>query len=178
MIILDGFQKLHWNSVGNLETVLGFLMLHVRWCLMWNVSQHQVEEPSALECDRFFWSALFFFFFLYTWSWRLQVCPWVSYYQPCYMGHICGLQCYDHLGRICAVLTVQKKAVDNFPVEQVSWKADIRSSSQEISSFNGKWTFISELKSACHWGSLWHCTLFFFMIGCQPSIPQVQILLL
>ena len=46
----------------------------------------------------------------------------VSYYLPCYMGHICGicgLQCYDHLGRICAVLKV-KKNVDNFPVDQGS----------------------------------------------------------
>ena len=47
------------------------------------------------------------------------------------------------------VLCLQfKNAVDNFPVEQGSWKADIRSSSQEIPSFNGKWTFISELKGA------------------------------
>jgi hypothetical protein len=100
-------------------------------------------------------------FFLYLGSWRLQVCPRVSYYLPCYMGHICGLHCYDHLGRICAVLSVQKKAVDNFPVEQGPWKADICSCSQDIPSFNEKWTFISELKSACHWGPLWHCTFFY-----------------
>jgi hypothetical protein len=30
-----------------------------------------------------------------------------------------GWQCYDHLGRICAVLTFHKKAVDNCPVERV-----------------------------------------------------------
>ena len=48
----------------------------------------------------------FFFFFL---SWILHVCPRVSYYLLCYMGHICGLQCYDHLGRICPVLAVQKR---------------------------------------------------------------------
>jgi len=62
------------------------------------------------------------------------------------MGHICGLQCYDHLGRTCAVLTVKEKAVDNFPVELGSWKTDIHSSSQETPSFSGKLTFISELK--------------------------------
>ena len=70
----------------------------------------------------------------------------VTFFLPCYMGHVCGLQCYDHLGRICGVLTVQKKAVCNFPVEQGSWKADIHSSSQETPSFSGKLTFISELK--------------------------------
>ena len=62
------------------------------------------------------------------------------------MGHIYELQCYDHLGRICAVLTVQKKAVDNFPVEQDSWKVDIHSSSQETPCLSGKLTFISKLK--------------------------------
>jgi len=39
---------------------------------------------------------------------------------------------------MCAVLTVQKKAVDNIPVERDSWKADIHSSSQETPSFSGK----------------------------------------
>jgi len=34
-------------------------------------------------------------------------------------------------------LQFKKKAVDNFPVEQGSWKADIHSSSQEVPSFNG-----------------------------------------
>jgi len=53
-------------------------------------------------------------FFFVPWSWRLQVCRRVSFYFPCYMGHICGLQCYDRLGRICGVLTVQKMAVDTF----------------------------------------------------------------
>ena len=62
------------------------------------------------------------------------------------MGHIYGLQCYDHLDRICGVLTVQKKAVDNFPVEQGSWNVDIHSSSEETPSFSGKLTLISELK--------------------------------
>jgi hypothetical protein len=61
VIILDGFQKLHQNSVGNLETMLGFLMLHVRWSIMWNVTQHQLGEPSTRDCDRFFWTACFFF---------------------------------------------------------------------------------------------------------------------
>jgi len=99
--------------------------------------------------------------FFVPWSWRLQVCPRVSYSLPCYMGHICGLQCY-HFRRVCAVLTVQKKAVDNFVVAQGSWKADIRSSSQEVPSFNGKWTFLPELKNACHCGPLWHHTMLFF----------------
>jgi len=45
-------------------------------------------------------------FFWVPCSLDLQVCPRVSYYLLCYVGHICGLQCYDHLGRICAVLTV------------------------------------------------------------------------
>jgi hypothetical protein len=49
------------------------------------------------------------------------------------MGHICGLHCYHHLGRICAALTV-----DNFRLEQGSLKAEIRSSSQEIPSFSVK----------------------------------------
>ena len=62
VIILDGLQKLHWHPIGNLETVLGFLMLHVRWSLMWNVTQHQLGEPSALDCDRFFCIACIFFF--------------------------------------------------------------------------------------------------------------------
>jgi hypothetical protein len=30
VIILDGFQKLHLNSIANLETELGFLILHVK----------------------------------------------------------------------------------------------------------------------------------------------------
>jgi hypothetical protein len=41
--------------------------------------------------------------------WRLQVCPRVSYCLLCYMGTPWGLQCYDHLGWICAVLTVHKR---------------------------------------------------------------------
>jgi len=49
------------------------------------------------------------------------------------MGHICGIcwmQCYD-LDRICAVLTVKKKkGLDNFPVEQGTWKVNIHPSSQ------------------------------------------------
>jgi len=138
---------------------------------MWNVTQHQLGEPSALDCHRFFWTACIFFV---PWSWWLQVCRRVSYGLPCYMGHICGLQCYDHLGRLCAVHTVQNKEVDNFSVEQVSQKADICSSSQEIPSFNGEWTFIAELKSACHWGPLWHCTVLFLMMVCQPSIPRCK----
>ena len=84
---------------------------------------------------------------------------------------------------MCTVLSVQKKAVGNFPVVQDCWKANIRPSSQEIPSFNGKWTH--ELKSAYHWGPLRHCNLSFFFIGCQPHRstsqpcdPQVQILLL
>jgi len=40
------------------------------------------------------------------------------------------------------VLTVQNKTVDNFVVEQSSWKANICTSSQEVPSFNGKWTFL------------------------------------
>jgi len=80
------------------------------------------------------------------------------------MGHICGLQCCDRLGRICAVLTVQKKAVDNFPVEQGSSKADIHSSSQETPCFSGKVTFISELKLLATEGhcDMVHCLFFFF----------------
>ena len=35
-------------------------------------------------------------------------------------------------------LQLKKKAVDNFPVEQGPWKAEIHSSSQEIPSFNEK----------------------------------------
>jgi len=108
--------------------------------------------------------------FFVPWSCRLQVCPRVSYSLPCYMGDICGLHFYYHLGRLCAVFTVQKKAIDNFVVAQGSWKADIHSSSQEVPSFNGKWTFLPELKNACHCEPLWHHTmLFFFMIGCHPS---------
>ena len=61
VIILDGLQKLHWHPIGNLETVLGFLMLHVRWSLMWNVTQHQLGEHSALDRDRFFYTAPIFF---------------------------------------------------------------------------------------------------------------------
>jgi len=53
-------------------------------------------------------------------------------------GTFWGWQCYDHLGRICAVLTVHKKAVDNCPMEQGSLKADIRSCGQEIPSLIGK----------------------------------------
>ena len=48
MIIHNSFQKLHWNSVGNIEIVLGFLMLHVRWSLMWNVTQHQLGNLKPL----------------------------------------------------------------------------------------------------------------------------------
>jgi len=109
-------------------------------------------------------------FLFVPWSCKLQVCPRVIFYLPWYVGHICGLHFYDHLGRICAVLTVQNKAVVNFPVEQGSWKADIHSSSQEIPSFNGMLTFISELKSACYCGPLSHCNLFFILLmGCQSS---------
>jgi len=36
-------------------------MLHVRLSLMWNVTQHQLGEPSALDCDRFFWTACILF---------------------------------------------------------------------------------------------------------------------
>ena len=147
-------------------------MLQVRWSLMWNVPQHQLGEPSAPDCDRFFWTVCIFFV---PWSWRLQVCPRVSLYLPCYMGQICALQCYDNLGRICAVLTVQKKAVDNFPVEQGCWKADIHSSRQETPSFSGKLTFISELKLPATEG---HCgtvpCLFFFNI----RLSVIQMLLL
>jgi len=28
--------------------------------------------------------------FFVPWNWRLEVCSRVSYYQPCYMGHILG----------------------------------------------------------------------------------------
>jgi len=73
------------------------------------------------------------------------------------VGHICGLQFYDNIGSICVVLTVKKKAVDNFPAEHDSCKVDIRSFSHEIPSFNGMLTFISELKNACH------CASFFFI---------------
>jgi len=73
------------------------------------------------------------------------------------------------------VLTVQEKVADKFPLEQTSWKADVRQSNQEIPRFNGKWTH--ELKIACHLRPLWHYP-FFFLIGCQPCIPQLQILLL
>jgi len=87
--------------------VLDSLMLHVRWSLMWTVPQHQLGEPSDPDCDSFLWTACILFV---PWSWRLQVSPRVSFFLPCYMGHIYGLQCYDHLGRICAVLTVQKSS--------------------------------------------------------------------
>jgi len=97
-------------------------MLHVRWSLMWNVTQHQLGEPSALDCV--------------TGS-DLPAFR-VSSYLPCYMGQICGLQCYDHLGRICAVLTVQEKAADNFPLEQGSRKADVHQSNEEVPRVNGK----------------------------------------
>jgi len=35
-------------------------MLHVRWSLMWNVTQHQLGESSAPDCDRFFWTVCIF----------------------------------------------------------------------------------------------------------------------
>jgi len=106
-------------------------------------------------------------FFFVPWSWRLQVCRRVSYGLPCYMGHICGLQCYDQLGRLCAVRTVQKKTVDHFVVEQSSWKVTFRSSSQEVPSFNGKWTFLPL------WAIVTSYQAPFFMIGCHPSITHM-----
>ena len=42
------------------KTILGFLMLHVKWSLMWNVTQHQLGEPSAPDCDRSFWTVCIF----------------------------------------------------------------------------------------------------------------------
>jgi len=79
-------------------------VLEVRWSLMWNATHHQLMEPSAPDCDRFFWSISI----LYC-APNLQVCPRVIYYLPCYVGHICGLQFYDNIGSICVVLTVKKK---------------------------------------------------------------------
>jgi hypothetical protein len=138
-------------------------------CVMFSYVTCEME--FNVECDStstggtfrpWLWQVLLkFLHCVVPWICRLQVCPRVSYYLPYYMGHICGLQCYHHLGRICAVLTLKDKAIDNFPAEQDSWKSDIHSSIQEIESFNGKWTYISELKSAYPWGPLWHCTLFF-----------------
>ena len=171
VIILDGFQKPTGPNGKNLlrrpklpwscstlgirrrrrfsEAALKFnrkLRNHVTF------SNVTCEMELNVECDStstggtfnpWLWQVLLncLLFFL---SWSLHVCPRVSYYLLCYMGHICGLQCYDQFGRICSVLTVQKKAVDNFPVEQGSWKADIHSSSQEIPSLNGKWKFLIE----------------------------------
>jgi hypothetical protein len=90
------FSEAALKSIGNSDTVLGVLMLHVRWILLWNVTQHQLGEPSAPDSNRFFWTACISFV---PWSWRLQICPTVSYYLPCYsyylpcyMRHICGLQ--------------------------------------------------------------------------------------
>ena len=76
---------------------------------------------------------------------------------------------------MCCAYSSKKKVIDDIPVEQGSWKADIRLSSQEIPNFNGKWTFISEMKMPATVG---HCDTSFFVIGCQPSLPQVQMLLL
>jgi len=91
-------------------------------------------------------------------------------------GHISGLQCYDNLGSICAVLTVQKKAVDNFAAEHDSWKFDIHSFSHEIPSFNGMLTFISELKKACHCATLSQCILSIFFLWniSHPIITFVE----
>ena len=98
-----------------------------------------------------------------------------SFFLPFYMGHICGLQCYDDLGRICAVVTVKKKAVDNFPVEQSSWKVDIHSSSQETPSLSGKLTFISELKLPATEG---HCDMVYCLISFNARLSVIQMLLL
>jgi len=68
VIILDGFQKLHWNSVGNLETMLGFLMLHMRWSLMWNVTQHQLGETFNPRLWQVLLNCLHFFFVPWGWS--------------------------------------------------------------------------------------------------------------
>jgi hypothetical protein len=86
----------------------------------------------------------------------LELVTITGYHLLCYMRQICGLQCFDNLGRKSAVLTVQKRAVDNFTVEQGSWKADIHSSSQEIPNFNAKWTFISHWKVPATEG---HCDI-------------------
>jgi len=36
-------------------------MLDVRWSLKWNVTHHQLGEPSAPDCDRFFWTVCIFY---------------------------------------------------------------------------------------------------------------------
>ena len=93
-------------------------------------------------------------------SWRLQFCPIVRYYDVTWCTSV---DCSVVIILAEYVLCLQfKNAVDNFPMEQGSWKADIRLSSQEIPSCNGKWTFISELKSACHWGPLYTVPFLFF----------------
>jgi len=37
-------NEIQWET----ETVLSFLMLHVRWKLMWNVTQHQLGKLQPL----------------------------------------------------------------------------------------------------------------------------------
>ena len=73
------------------------------------------------------------------------------------------------------MLTVQKKAVDNFPVEQVSWKVDIHSSSQETPSFSGKLTFISELKLPSTEGD---CDMVPCLFSFNARLSVIQMLLL
>jgi hypothetical protein len=69
---------------------------------------------------------------LCAWSWRLQGCPKVSYYLPCWMGHILRTAVLCSSGEnVCSAYSSQK-AVDCCRMEQGSWKADICSPSQEI----------------------------------------------
>jgi hypothetical protein len=146
----------------------------VRWSLMLNVTQHQMGGTFS----PWLWQVLLnCLHFVVVWSWRLQFCPTVSCYLPSYMGHICGLQCYHHLVRIFAVLTVQEKAVDNFPAEQDSWKATFP---QLVRKFR---VVMENEHSFLKWNmpaTDGHCDTVHFslMPDCQPSMPYVPNLLL
>jgi len=155
------------------KIMLGFLMLHVRWSLMWNVTEHQLGEPSAPDCDRFIRTVCIFHC-----AWKLEAAGFSHSSLLPTMLHGARVDCSVVIILAEYVLCLRfKNAVDNFPVVQGSWKADIRSSSQEIPSFNGKLTFVSELKSACHWGPL-YTVRFFFLIVCEPCISHLHMLLL
>jgi hypothetical protein len=59
----------------------------------------------------------------FFWCLEVEGCRFASEIVP--TNHVTwgtswGQQCYDHLGKICDVLPVHKKAVDNCPVEQCS----------------------------------------------------------
>jgi len=106
-------------------------MLHVRWNLMWNVTQSQLGETSAPACDMFLCTACIFYCALKLKCAGLS--QLVTTYHVTWGTSVESVGCSVKIILAEYVLFLQfKKKVDNFPMEQGPC-----TSSPEFPSFNG-----------------------------------------